>query len=1084
MKYFLSATLWVVCLSIFLAPSASVAQDKTPGEKADLSSSTFSGLKFRALGPALTSGRIADFAVHPTQPHKYYVAVASGGVWKTENAGTTYTPIFDSQASYSIACVTLDPQNPEVVWVGTGENNGQRSVAYGDGVYKSSDGGKSWKNMGLKTSEHIGNIVVHPHNSDIIYVAVQGPLWGAGGERGLYKSTDGGATWEAILTISEHTGVSEVWLDPRDPDLIYAVAWQRRRHVHTWISGGPESALYQSSDGGATWQKIMKGMPSGDIGRIGLAISPVNPDVVYAIVETADEKGGFFKSTDRGARWTRQSSYQTIGLYYQEIFCDPVDVDRVYAMDTYAKVSDDGGKTFTNLGEKHKHVDNHALWINPRQPDHYMMGCDGGIYTSYDRGKNWRFHENLPITQFYKVSTDQAQPFYHVYGGTQDNASMGGPSRTTRSQGIANEDWFITRGGDGFETQVDPTDPHILYAQAQYGALVRHDRKSGQSIPIVPLPGKEEAPYRWNWDAPLLISPHQPTRLYFAANKLFRSEDRGNSWKAISGDLSRQRNRNEIPVMGKVWSMDAVARHNSTSIYGNITALDESPLQEDLIYAGTDDGLIHVTTDGGATWRKIDRFPGIPEFTYVNMVLASRHDPQAVYAVFNNHKEGDFKPYLLKSTDQGKSWKSLNGNLPERGSTYCMAEDHVNKDLLFAGTEFGVFCTVDGGEKWIQLKGGLPPIAIRDMEIQRRENDLVLASFGRGFFVLDDYSSLRDVSASQLQAKAHIFPVRDAWWYIESSAWGSHGSTKYFASNPPFGATFTFFLKEPLKTLKEIRQEKEKTAEKAGKPIPYPSPEEIRAEDQEKKPYLMFTITDASGKVVRRLQTSGGKGIRRLTWDLRYTAPSAGEEPRKGRLAKPGTYYVEMAQWVNGVTTSLTEKRPFEVVPLNNESLPSSDLTAATAFEDQVWELNNQLSGVMEVHTGIKDKLPRLRTAIQWVQDAGKADSLMRQLYRIEQQLQALDIDLRGDRSLANRNFETPPSIQSRINGIIYGLYEFTSDPTQTFKDSYQVAQESLAAVWEQLRALKEQDLQQLENQLDALGAPLTPGRMPSIGKP
>jgi photosystem II stability/assembly factor-like uncharacterized protein len=588
----------LIFLSCSLFIQAQQKGDQTE-EKDPIAKLSLSALKFRAIGPALTSGRISDFAINPNNNSEFYVATSSGGVWKTVNAGTTFKPIFDEEGSYSIGCITMDPNNTNVLWVGTGENNNQRSVAYGDGLYKSEDGGKSWKNVGLKNSEHIGKIAVDPRDSDVVYVAAYGPLWSAEGDRGLYKTTDGGKNWEAVLTIDEHTGVSEVHLDPCDPDVIYAIAHQRRRRMWTYLGGGPGSAIYKSKDAGASFSKINEGLPEGDLGRIGLAISPLDSKTIYAIVEAQRGKGGFYRSINGGASWEKQNSYTSRGNYYQEIFCDPKDIDRVYSMDVYLQVTDDGGKTFRNLGERSKHVDNHVMWIDPDNTDYYLVGGDGGIYESFDRGKTWKFMPNLPVTQFYKVAIDYAEPFYCVYGGTQDNYSLGGPSRTTSAHGIVNSDWYTTQGGDGFESQVDPKDPNIIYAQSQYGNLVRYDKKSGEKMGIKPRERKGEKSYRWNWDAPLLISPHSHTRLYFAANKVFRSDDRGNTWTVISDDLSRQIDRNTLPVMGRVWPMDAVAKNASTSQYGNIVALDESPVQEDLLYAGTDDGLIHVTEDSG-----------------------------------------------------------------------------------------------------------------------------------------------------------------------------------------------------------------------------------------------------------------------------------------------------------------------------------------------------------------------------------------------------------------------------------------------------------------------------------------------------
>jgi len=837
----------LVLMLLLIATSVFAAKKKKPDGKKDLmTSSTFSGLKFRCIGPAFSSGRIADFAVNPHNPSEYYVAVASGNIWKTTNNGTTWKPVFEKYDAYSIGCLAIDPNNPHVVWAGTGENNSQRALGYGNGVYKTEDGGKSWKNIGLKSSRQIGKILIDPRNSDVVYVAAEGSVWGPGGDRGLYKTTDGGKTWQAIKTISENTGASDMVMDPRDPDVLYVSFHQRRRHVFTKIDGGPESAIYKTTDGGKTWKKLTSGLPGGDVGAIGLAISPVNPDVVYAIIEAAGTSGGFFRSIDRGASWQKMSSHVANSpQYYNEIFCDPKEVDKVYSVETITQVTEDGGKTWHALGNSERHVDDHALWIDPDDTRHILIGGDGGIYETFDNGKNWLFKCNLPVTQFYRVAVDNSKPFYYVYGGTQDNNSMGGPSRTVCRQGILNSDWFVTNGGDGFWSAIDPVDPNIVYAESQYGGMVRYDRKSGESISIKPQPRKGEYTYRWNWNTPLLISPHSHTRIYTAANKVFRSDDRGNSWQVISGDLTRQIDRNKLPVMGRVWSVDAVAKNVSTSLYGTIVSLDESPLQEDLLYIGTDDGLIQVTEDAGKNWRKIEKFPGIPEMTYVSDILASKHDKDVVYAAFDNRKRDDFKPYLLKSTDRGKSWTSIASNLPKNGTVHTIQQDHVNPNLLFVGTEFGFFFSIDEGKKWVQLKSGIPTIAVRDIAIQQRENDLVLATFGRGFYILDDYTPLRVLKPQMLQKQAVIFPIKDALMFVPTRGKYGQGATYFAAPNPPVGATFTYYLKETPKTLKQKRKEKERKLWKENKPIPYPSWDELRAEDNEEKPYLLFTIFDS-----------------------------------------------------------------------------------------------------------------------------------------------------------------------------------------------------------------------------------------------
>ncbi|MEZ4774471.1 MAG: glycosyl hydrolase [Bacteroidia bacterium] len=1060
----------------------------TTEEKDPMNSGTFSGLKFRAIGPALTSGRIADFAVNPKNRAEYYVAVACGGVWKTVNAGTTYEPVFDGEGSYSIGCVTIDPNNPATVWVGSGENNAQRSVAYGDGVYKSTDGGKSWKNMGLKESEHIGNIVVDPSNSNIVFVAAHGPLWRSGGDRGLYKTIDGGKNWKKVLEVDENTGVNEVIMDPRDPHVLYASTWQRTRRVWTFISGGPGSALYKSTDGGETWEKSQSGFPGGDLGRIGMAISPVNPDVLYAILDAEGGKGGVFRSTNRGVTWEKRGDLVTSGNYYQELFCDPVNVDRVYAMDMLNMVSDDGGKTWNRLGEENKHVDNHAFWIDPAFPDYYLSGCDGGIYESFDRGQNWQFKANLSVTQFYKVAVDEAEPFYNVYGGTQDNYSLGGPSRTSSPSGILNADWFVTNGGDGFESQIDPKDPNIVYAQSQYGGLVRFDKQSGEDIFIKPMEGKGEAAFRWNWDAPLLISPHNHKRLYFAANKLFKSEDRGDNWKAISGDLSRQLDRNTLPVMGKVWGVDAVEKNISTSIYGNIVALDESPKKEGLIYVGTDDGLIQVTENTGETWRKIEAFPGIPERTYVNMLLASLHDVNTVYAAFNNHKNGDFKPYLLKSTDRGQSWTSITANLPERGSVYAIAEDHVDPNLLFVGTEFGLFFTSDGGKKWIQLKSGLPTIAVRDIAIQRRENDLVLATFGRGFYVLDDYSCLRNISKETFAQEATIFPVKDALLFVEYSPLGGRGksfqgASLFTAENPPVGAVFTYYLKDSPKTLTQIRKDREKEAEKAGEAIKYPTFEEMRAEDNEESAYTLFTITDEKGEIVNRIKGGTGKGINRMVWNFRYASSMPIQSGGGGRrgfgggggyLALPGKYFVSMAISVNGQMRELVGPQPFMVNPLNNLTLPATDQAAALAFQKDATELYRVIRGASDLHKELTEKNTRIMETCRIYPKVPA--SILGEAREAAQALIKIDLLLNGDASVEKRQFEVAPSINDRISRALFGLYSARTSPTGTMLEQYNIAREEFEQVKSMLRDVVE-NIKDIEEKLEAVKAPYTPGR-------
>lgn len=1038
-------------------------------------------LKARLVGPAVTSGRIVGFAVHPADRSHYFVAVASGGVWKTTNAGTTWAPVFDSEGSFSIGCVVMDPKNPNVVWVGTGENNSQRSVAYGDGVYKSTDGGKTWANVGLKASEHIGKIVIDSRDSDTVYVAAQGPLWKEGGDRGLYKTTDGGKTWNKVLAIDDNTGVTDVVQDPRNPDVLVAASWQRRRHVWTIINGGPGSAVHRSTDGGKSWKKVTNGIPGGELGRIGLAMAPNDPDVIYAIIEAPEGAGGIFRSPDRGVTWERRNPSNSQAQYYSHLVVDPANKDRLYVMNVFIQVSDDGGKTIAPLGEKWKHVDSHCMWIDPKDPKYYLVGCDGGIYESFDRAGNWHHKSNLPVTQFYDITCDESGPFYHVYGGTQDNFTLGGPARTRSQHGIHNGDWFVVQGGDGFHCKVDPTDPNTVYGVLQYGVICRFDRKTGQRVQIQPMPGAGEPPLRWNWDSPLVLSPHNPKRLYFAANRLFKSEDRGDSWTPVSPDLTRQLDRNKLAVMGKVWGPDAIFKHGSTSLYGNCVALAESPLKEGVIFVGTDDGLVQITEDGGKTWRKVETFPGVPDRTYVSKLVASQHDVGTVYACFNNHKNGDFAPYILKSTDTGKTWKSITADLPTRGSAYCVAEDHVDRNLLFCGTEFGLFVTLDGGAKWQRFRGGLPTILVKDLCIQRKVSDLVIGTFGRGIYIIDDYSALRGMNKDDLAKRAILFPVRDTVMFIPNAQYGEPGkaflgASFYTADNPAYGAAISYHLKDALKTRKQKRKDAEKEAEKKGEPVPYPTPDELRAEAEEESPSVFLVVTDAEGNVVRTLSGPTGEGSHRVHWDLRD--PGASLTGGAGPLVAPGKYKVTLHQRVAGVATQLAGPIEFNVVLDTLGNPDAAEVKEQVAFHRQVLKLRKAVSGASTVATETGTRLDQIRQALEAAPKADEASKIAvrEMIARNREVLRAL----RGDAELRRRNENAPTSIGERIGYAANVGDDAFAKPTATAKDQYAIAAKEFATELAKLRQLVESDLPALEKKLDAFGAPLTPGRLPT----
>jgi photosystem II stability/assembly factor-like uncharacterized protein len=1056
---------------------------------AHLNPGTYAGLRFRAIGPALMSGRISDVAVHPENTTIWYIAAGSGGVWKTINAGTTWTPVFDSQKVYSIGCVTIDPDNPSVVWVGTGENVSGRHVGFGDGVYKSLNGGKTWENMGLNESEHISKILIDPRDGNKIFVAAEGPLWSSGGERGLYKSTDGGKSWAVSLEISPDTGVTDAVFDSRNPDIIYAASYQRRRSMAAFMAGGPESAIYKTTDAGSSWRKLTVGLPQSHMGRIGLDVSPVDPKIVYATIEAGPEEKGFYRSADRGESWEKRNSYTSGGTgphYYQEIYADPHTFDRVYQMDVWMHVTENGGQTFTRVGEAHKHSDNHALAFDPGDPDFLLAGTDGGLYESRDRGKTWKYFANLPLTQFYKMALDNAEPFYNLHGGTQDNSSQMGPSRTKNVNGIQNSDWFITTGADGYACAVDPEDPNIIYAEWQNGNLNRYDRKSGELLDIKPQPREGDPPPRWNWDSPLIISPHSHTRLYFASQWVFRSENRGNSWTKISPDLTRNIFRLEQEIMGQTWSVDALWDHGAMSTYSTIASIAESPLVEGLIYTGTDDGLIQVTEDCGQAWRKIDKIQGAPAYCFVNDIQACRFDKDTVFAALDNHKTGDFKPYLLKSEDRGRTWTSIVGDLPRKTIVWALAQDFVNRDLLFIGTEFGLYFTPDGGKHWIKFTGGVPTISFRDLEIQEKESDLIGASFGRGFYVLDDYSPLRHVNQEVLNEEALLFPVKKALMYILQKPLTLRGKAflgdgVFLGPNPPFGAVFTYYMKESLQTRAKTRRENEKKAEEAGQPVRFPGWDRLQEEDQEDVPSIVIFVTDEAGQAVRRLTGPSSKGIHRVAWDLRYPDLSPTQltprelepwdDPVAGPLVVPGKFSVSIAKSVDGILTPLSEPQSFQVESLGLSELQEKDREALLDFQKKAGELQRAMMGAGEAADEAIRRLQFIKKA--FLDTPGAAPELLTLARSLEKRLVDFQMEIYGDWTKEGRSEPASPSLLYRVNAQLSS----TSPITETNKDNYEIAADGFGKILEGMRQVIEVDMKELQDKMEAAGAPWTPGR-------
>ena len=1038
----------------------------------------FKGLELRNIGPAFTSGRIADIAIHPDNENIWYVAVGSGGVWKTTNAGVTWKPIFDSQSTYSIGCITIDPSNPHTIWVGSGENVGGRHVGFGDGIYKSEDDGKSWKNMGLTRSEHISKIVVHPDNSDVLWVAVQGPLWTSGGERGLYKSTNGGQSWKKTLGDDVWTGVTDLVIDPRNPQWLYAATWDRHRTVAAYMGGGPGSGLHRSTDGGETWRKLTSGIPKSNLGKIGLAISPQNPDVLYAAIELDRTTGGVFMSTNRGMSWVKQSdavSGATGPHYYQELYASPHAEGRLYLVNNSMLVSDDFVKNFRRMKRDGMHSDSHSINFKESDPDFLLVGTDGGIYQSYDLAQTWQFIDNMPITQYYKVAVDDAAPFYWVYGGTQDNGSHGGPSRTDTWHGIRNADWVKTLGADGHQSATEPGNPNIIYAETQQGGLHRVDRITGDQVYIQPQPGEGEGYERFNWDAPIVVSEKSPSTIYFASYRVWKSTNRGDSWTAISGDLTRNEERITLPIMGKTQSWDNAWDVGAMSNYNTITSLGVSMLQDGLVYAGTDDGIVQVTEDDGGTWRKVDfkNQKSIPSTGFVNDIRADIHDENVVYMAMDNHKYGDFRPYIFRSGDKGKTWTSISGDLQDRTLVWRIVQDHVNKDLLFIGTENGIYFTVNGGKNWIKLEGGVPTIPFRDLTIQRRENDLVGASFGRSFFILDDISPLRQITEETNNQEATLFTIKDALWYSPRSIVSSQGAGKYFASNPPFGAVFTYYLKEKIPSLEDSRKKREKDL--SGN-VPFPGWESLESEDRQERPGLFVIIKDEDGMVINTVKAKNKSGINRVSWNLRRKSGNGvqlGDGVTDGFSALPGKYTATLVKVVDGVTTELDEAQEFNVIPLRNGALPNKDFSEFEDFRSMLEEFQQEIRSTGNALSKALERIDGFKVA--FTRSDNQPTDLLKRIHDSKMDLIKLDSRLNGSETKGEIGEREAPNPRNRMF-VGYRALSTTYGPTEMHKSVVQTGRNELKAISTELEKLLAQ-LEEIESELIENGAPWIEGQ-------
>ena len=865
-----AGALLLACFAVLSAHPAS-AQD----EGADAFARATAALQFRTIGPTIMGGRVSELAVVESDPRIFYVGVGTGGMWKTENAGITFEHVFKDEETASVGAVAVAPSNPNVVWVGTGEPKNRQSSPWGNGVYRSTDAGRTWTHLGLEATHHIARIRVHPRDPDVAYVAAVGQLWGPNPERGVYRTTDGGRNWDLVLHVDDDTGATDLVMDPGDPRTLFAATYQRRRRAWGFNGGGPGSGIHRTTDGGDTWTELTRGLPEGDKGRIGLDIFRGDGNLVFALVEadarrpgqgfgggpaSGQTRNGVYRSTDRGETWEHISTTNNRPMYYSQIRVDPSDPERLYLGGANLYRSSDGGRSFTPDAAAGVHLDHHALWINPADSDHLILAGDGGVSVSWDRSDNWHQLRNLPIAQFYEIGVDMRDP-YHVCGGLQDNGSWCAPSNTLSNQGIRTRDWYNVGSGDGFFTVMHPTNPDLMFAESQGGNITRVHLPTGERARIRPLArpadDDDDRSLRWNWNTPIVLSAHDENVVYAGANILFRSPDLGRSWEEISSDLTYQIDRDTLTLMGVAGSEPQMSRNDGQSNYGNLTAVAESPLDAAVLYAGSDDGRLHVTRDGGGAWTDVTgNVPGLPPHTYVTRIVASGGAAGEVFAAFDGHRSADFAPYVYASTDFGASWTPITSGLPAT-SMNALAQHPRAHNLLFAGSEVGVHVSIDRGASWHPLRGGMPTVPVDDIVIHPRDNDLVAGTHGLGIWIMDDIAPLEELSAEVMAAAAHLHPVRRATSYNRYTPQGWTPGI-YAAPNPPDGARIRYQLGE--------------------------------ATDG-----VTITITDGEGGVVREMDGLGKPGLNQVIWDLRLTGEGADGEPMNpGPRVPPGAYTVAL----------------------------------------------------------------------------------------------------------------------------------------------------------------------------------------------
>ncbi len=1048
----LGLMLFVIVVLLASVPATPLISAQGSGPASDL----LDHLKWRELGPAVMGGRVDDFAVVERNPGVIYVATAAGGIWRTTDGAITWTPIFEHIGPMSIGAIAVAQSDPTIVWAGTGEANNRNTSSWGAGVYKSTDGGDTWTAMGLADTHHIGQIEIDPRNPNVVYVAALGHLWGANPDRGLYKTTDGGKTWNRVLFVNDDTGVVDVKLDPQSPDIVYAAAYQRRRAAYGFNGGGPGSALYKSTDGGATWKKITNGLPyaaGGDTGRIGISIYRRNPRIVYVEVEHP-KGGGLFRSDDRGETWTKMSSVNPNPAYFSRFFIDPNNDLRIYVAALQSTgvmagitVSEDGGKTFKpGLGDL-VHPDFHAMWIDPANSNHMIIGVDGGIYVSRNGGNDWEHLNQIRIGQAYQVGYDMSQP-YNLCAGFQDNGSMCGPVANRHVNGITNSDWLRVMAGDGFHTIPDQHDANIVYVEAQEGQLRRLNLTTHEWASIAPAPKEGEAAYRFYWNAPVITSQHDAKTLYFAAQYLFKSTDRGDSWTVISPDLTTGVDRNTLPIMGLPPKDQTVARGYGVSSYPCIIRIGESPTDPNVLWVGTDDGNLQVTRDGGKTWKNVfEKVRGVAKGTYVSGIEASRTAAGAAYVVFDAHRANDFAPYIFATTDFGETWKPVAGDLPKNGSVRVVREDPRNTALLFAGSEFGAYASFDRGEHWTLLKGNLPTVRVDDIQIHPRDRDLILATHGRSLWVLDDITALEQLPRVR-DSDLTVFDVRPAVSWRRFGPTNAQQGTKLFAApNPPEGALITYYLKN--------------------------------AADR-----VRVTVADKDGKEIGHVDAPGFAGVNRTNWDLRYPMPTppsaedrwatsegffAGQIHAEGPFVEPGEYTIKVRAGTREVAKTVRVD--------DDPSVSISPQDRARRHESMMKAYDLYLAASADAQT-----VRTLRTALNATQDSWKGEHAIAVPDAVRKEAEAfsktlddlaqLFVGRQGGGGLNVGLAYVPPPVPARLATVLHNLQAYTAAPRQQDLDKLTELTAIAKQASERLKQAVDVDLARLNKAMNDAGVP------------